>query len=328
MFDIIAIGDPIIDTHVEIDDSSAECQLIPHDNMKLCFDYGSKIPILKSFQSLGGNAANVAIGTTKLGLKSTVLSTIGDDLNGEMVISELAKYGVDTFFLTSQQNVKTRYSIVLNYKEERTILSYSDKRTYFWPKRDPETAWIYYTGLSEGFEALHQSLIRYLQKHPTVKLAFNPGSFVLKYARNAVKEIIPRTDVLLVNLEEAEAIAGTTFEKEKSYTGIIHALLEMGAKEVVLTDAERGATAGNEDEIYHMKSLPVTVVNKTGAGDSFSAAYISARYLKHDIKNALVWGIINSSSVIGKVGSHAGLLDQKGIEKFTREHPSAQPFEV
>jgi sugar/nucleoside kinase (ribokinase family) len=321
MYHILAIGDPIIDTHVRIDDSSAECQVIPHGTNKLCFDYGSKIPILNSFQSLGGNAANVGIGTAKLGLKSSLISTVGNDASGQMAVRELAKYGVDTRYLTIDAQARTRYSIVLNYLEERTILSFSDKKNYVWPEPAPETEWVYYTGLSEGFEKLHTPLLKYLKNHPTVHLAFNPGSYLMKYGRDYVKETVQRADLLIVNLEEAEMILGTTFEKEKNIKGIINKLLTLGSKEVALTDGQNGAYAGDKDEMWRMKSLPIPVIAKTGAGDSFSAGYIAARYYGHDIKHALAWGVANSSGVIQKEGPHSGLLDQKGIEAMLKQFP-------
>ncbi len=328
MFNLLAIGDPIIDTHVRIDDSNSGCQLIPHGKMKLCFDYGSKIPIRTSFQSLGGNAANVSVGATKLGLESAILSTVGDDTNGKMAIRELAKYGVDTSYLSTDKKSHTRYSVVLNYKEERTILSYSDHKNYFWPKPEPETAWIYYTGLSEGFESLHEDLMDYLERHPTVRLAFNPGSGLLKFGRAYLPEIISRADLLIVNLEEAESITGETIEKEKTYSALINQLLKMGAKEVALTDAEKGAWAGNKDELWHLKSFPVTVVSKTGAGDAFSAGYLSARYYEHDLKHALAWGVANSTAVIQKEDPHSGLLDRKGVELLLNKFKTIVPTAV
>ncbi len=328
MFNLIAIGDPIIDTHVRIDDSDNGCQLIPHVKMKLCFDYGSKIPIRNSFQTLGGNAANVSVGATKLGLRSAILSTVGDETNGKMAIRELAKYGVDTSYLSTDKKSHTRYSVVLNYKEERTILSYSDRKNYFWPKPEPETDWIYYTGLSEGFNNLHENLMDYLGRHPTVRLAFNPGSNLLKFGRSYLPEIIARADLLIVNLEEAESITGETIEKEKSYGAMVHRLLGEGAKEVALTDGKQGAWAGNKDELWHMKSLPVTVVAKTGAGDAFSAGYLAARFYEHDPKHALTWGIANSSAVIQKEDPHSGLLDRKEIELFLNNYKNVRPISV
>lgn len=328
MLNLLAIGDPIVDTHVQIDDSSADCQLIPHGNLKLCLNYGQKIPILHSFQNLGGNAANVSVGAVRLGLKSGILSTIGHDVNGDKVLTDLKKAGVNTFYLTPDKNAQTRYSIVLNYKEERTILSFSDKKKYFWPNPAPATDWIYYSGLSEGFEELQENLIKHLKKHKTVKLAFNPGSYLLKYGKNYISDVLKHTDLLIVNLEEAETILGTTLKKEKSVTALMRLLLKKGPTEVALTDAERGAWAGNIDTIWHMKALPVQVVSKTGAGDAFSAGYIAARVYNHDINHALAWGVANSAHVIKHLGSTAGLANKEEVLALLRHFKTIHPFEV
>ncbi|MFA6105686.1 MAG: carbohydrate kinase family protein [Patescibacteria group bacterium] len=328
MYQLIAIGDPIIDTHVRIDDSSAECRIIPHGNIKLCFDYGSKVPIIDSFQSLGGNAPNVCVGATKLGLKTAVLSTVGKDVSGQIAIRELARYGVDTSLITIDPTAKTRYSIVLNYLKERTILSYSNKKNYAWPTPAPETEWIYYTGLGDGFETMHKHLMKYLTLHPTVRLAFNPGSYLMKFGRSYLAEIISRTDILIVNLEEAESLLNTKLAKEKSVRTIIHGLISRGAKEVAVTDAEKGAWVGNDEEVLHLNSFPVTVVAKTGAGDAFSAAYLAARFKGHDLKNALIWGITNSASVIQHEDCHTGLLDEAGIKNLTKNFPNIKPLAV
>lgn len=317
MYHILAIGDPVVDTHVQVDDSSSECQLIPHGKMKLCFEYGSKIPMLSCFQILGGNASNFGIGTTRLGLKTAIISTIGDDVNGKMILTDLAKYGVDTSYIAVDESVQTKYNIILNYKSERTILSYSHRREYIWPKPVPPTDWIYYTSLSEGFETIQEKLIKYLHDRQNVKLAFNPGSYELKFRMSRVKEMLKKTDILIVNLEEAEMIAGTNLEEQKTVAGLIRLLIKMGAKEAVITDGERGAYAGNKEEVRHTKPLPVPVVGKTGAGDSFSAGYVAARFYDHDLAHSLEWGVANSASVIQHIDSHTGLLDKRGIEKMT-----------
>lgn len=328
MFNLICVGDPIIDTHVQIDDSSAECALIPHGDLKLCLDYGRKIPILNSFQNLGGNAANVSVGAVKLGLKTAIISTIGDDVNGKKIIQDLKKNGVIIDYLQVDKKSQSRYSIVLNYKGERTILSYSDKKNYEWPDYLLGTDWIYYTGLSEGFEEIHENLLRYLKERPTTRLAFNPGSYLLKYAPGYLKEILKRTDLLIVNLQEAEAVLKTKLTEEKTPSALIHGLLKMGVKEAVITDGESGAWAGNDDVIFKMKAYPVRVIGKTGAGDAFSAGYLAARFYGHDINHALAWGTANSSSVIQHIGSGSGLLDKDSLLKMIEEKKAIQPLEV
>ncbi|MCX6781869.1 MAG: carbohydrate kinase family protein [Candidatus Magasanikbacteria bacterium] len=327
MYDIITIGDAVIDTHVNIDNASVECDVNTRA-CQLCLDYAGKIPITDSFQTLGGNAANVACGTAKLGLRTAILTTLGDDSNGKLIVSELKKFGVNTSLVQYDQKTKTRYSVVLNFRGERTILSYHEKRNYRWPKKSPPTDWIYFTSMSEGFEPVQDQLLEYIDKHQNVKLVFNPGSFQLKSSIAQVKEILPKTDLLIVNLEEAERILGTTFKKEKSIRAIIHKLLSLGAKEVAITDAARGASAGNEEEMWTIPTYPVEVVAKTGAGDAFSAGYVAARFNNHDIQNALKWGIANSTSVITQHGPQKGLADEKKIKLIISKNSSVVPKRI
>ena len=325
MFHIIAIGDPLIDTHVQIADDCEKCELHKKKSDKLCFNYGEKIPIVDSFQSLGGNAPNVAVGTVVLGMTSSLISSVGDDAYGHLALEELRQRGVDTKLVSIDKKNKTRYAIVLNYRGERTILSYSEKKNYVWPKEMPGANWIYYTGLSAGFEPMQEKLISFLKKNQNTKLAVNPGSYILKYAVNKIKEIIPLTDVLIVNAEEAARITGKKIKSEKDIEKCIYELLKLGAKEVVLTDGIRGSWAATKKEFWRLKSFPTKVVAKTGAGDAFSSAYIAAKFYGHDIKKALLWGTANSTSVIEQHGPHDGLLDEKGIKKMINRFSDVRP---
>ncbi|MFA5127648.1 MAG: carbohydrate kinase family protein [Patescibacteria group bacterium] len=327
MYDLITVGDAVVDTHVNIDNASVECD-VDTRACRLCLDYASKIPITGSFQSLGGNAANVACGATKLGMNSAIVTSIGADSNGRIILEELKKSKVDTSLVYRDKQTQTRYSVVLNFRAERTILSYHEKRNYKLPKKMPATEWIYYTSMSGGFENLQNALLQYLDDHPSVKLAYNPGSFQLKSAMNEVKEILPRADLLIVNLQEAELIADTTLKKEKTITSLVHKLLSLGAKEVVITDAEHGAIAGNTDEIWSMDTYKIEVVSKTGAGDAFSAAYLAARNYEHDIRLALTWGAAMSAAVIAEHGPQKGLIGQKALQKMIDRFPNIKPKKI
>ncbi len=324
---LLVIGDATIDTQLMIDDASLECDF-DHTNCKLCLDYAAKIPVKESFQAVGGNGANVAIGTAKLDVSTSILTSIGNDSSGELVINELKNNGVETNLITIDIKTPTRYSTVLNFKGERTILVYHHKRQYVWPKNEPEVDWIYFTGLSEGFENLLESLEKYLRKHPTVRLAYNPGSFQLKNSLETVREMLKITDLLIVNRQEAEKILGTTLKKEKSARALIHELINLGAQEVVITDAASGAMAGDEENVYKMESYPVKVVAKTGAGDAFSSGYLAAKITGNDITTCLVWGIANSCSVIQQPSSHLGLLRPMGMKKMINTFPGTKPIKV
>lgn len=322
---IIAIGDLVLDTHVKIDDASIECSLDGH-SCKLCLDYAAKVPVTDSFQTIGGNAANLALGTAKLGLNTSIISTIGDDSNGKIINSELKKNKINTNLITKDKKTKTRYSIVLNFKGERTILSYHNKKNYHWPKKMPKSDWIYYTSLSDGFAPLQKNLLKFLKQNKNTKLAFNPGSFQLKYNLNLCKEILSFTDLLILNLEEAQVLSGVNLSK--SSMTLADALMKMGAKEVVITDGPRGAFAGNTQTIWEMTPYDVPIVSKTGAGDSFSAGYLSAKILGHDLPTCLTWGTANSCSVLGHFGVEEGQLNQQGIKKMIQKFKNIQPVRL
>lgn len=327
MYNLITVGDVVMDTHVDLNEATVECNLDGR-NCRLCLDYADKIPIADSFQALGGNVANVAAGGQKLGLKTAIISTIGEDSNAKIIMEELQRLKIDTDFIATDSKVKTRYSIILNFQGEKTVLSYHQKRKYAWPKNLPSPDWFYYSSLSDGFEDLQEKIINYLAKHRTVRLAYNPGSFQLKNNPDRVREIIALADVVILNLEEAEKVLDTTLKKEKNITAFIHKLLSLGAKEAAITNAAEGAWAGNIDEVWQMKGLPVKVASKTGAGDAFSSGYLSAKILGHDIEEALRWGIYNSSGVIQEHGAQNGLLDTAGIKKISAKFPDIRPVKI
>ena len=326
MFNLITIGDAVIDTNIFIDDATLDCDY-NHENCLLCLNYASKIPITDSFQALGGNAANVAVSAAMLGLTSAVLTSVGNDANGQLIQEELEKHGVNTDLLSLDKQTKTRYSVVLNFKKERTILSYHQKREYDFPENLRESDWIYYTSLSEGYEALQANLLNFLGKHKSARLAYNPGSIQLKNL-DLVKEVLLHTDILIVNLEEAEKILNTNLNETKSIRVLVNGLLGLGAKEVAITNSGEGAWAGDANDLWHMASFPVEVLFKTGAGDAFSSGYLAARFYSHDLSVALSWGIANSCATISSPGPEKNLLNKKEIIKMISKFSSIKPVAV
>ena len=84
MLDIISIGDATLDTFVKINDASVMCTL-EKETCMLCLNYADKIPIVRLDQKVAGNAANVAVGASRLGLRSGLYSMIGSDDTGKIL---------------------------------------------------------------------------------------------------------------------------------------------------------------------------------------------------------------------------------------------------
>ena len=319
MFDLITIGDALIDTFFVLDEKNVGCTL-NQNKKKLCFNYANKMSIEHSTLSVGGNAANVAVGVRKLGLDVAIRTHLGDDINGHVVYDALETSGVDTSLVSVRPEDQTRYSVVLNFKSERTILSYHGKRKYTLPKL-PNAKWLYYTSMGSGFEKVQNKILNYLKKHPECKLAMNPGSYQMKKGLIAIKRALPHVAVLLVNKEEGESIVG----KRNSIGALINALHKTGPTVVVVTDSTRGSYASNGVNIYKMPAYPIKPMAKTGAGDAYTSGFLTATILGKTIPEAMQWGTANAGGVIKQFGAQKGLLSRSNINKIIKKYPNVKP---
>jgi sugar/nucleoside kinase (ribokinase family) len=314
MFDITTIGDSTIDTflHLEADGTVVS---VNKKHKTLTLGYGAKIGIDDTAQSVGGNAANVAVGLARLGHKTSIVTELGDDINGHMIADHFKSENVNTS-LTRFVPHDTRYSVVLNVLGERTILSGKSKRNYVLPNLKPTQA-IYYTSLGASFEKLQSQLIKHLTKHPEIFVAMNPGSYQIAHGKESILKMIPYTDLLLLNKEEAYALTGLSNEKKA-----IQELSKRGVDIVVITDGDRGATAGDGQAQYHIKALETNPVGKTGAGDAFSTGFLHAILQSQDIVTALENGILNANSVMGHLGAQIGLLTESKLKAARKKYGS------
>lgn len=320
MFDIITIGDSTFDTFIVLDEKESSCEL-RKDKKLLCLNYADKTPIIHSAQSAGGNAANVAVGAKKLGLSTSILTELGDDITGHIIRHELEEAGVDTSLIKILRGKETRYSVVLNYKSERTVLSYHAKRKYSFPHL-PHAKWLYYTSLGKSFEVLQEKLISYLKKHPSVRLASNPGSYQCKQELQTTRKILEYVDILFVNKEEAACLAGT---KPSDIKETMKKLSKAGVKMTVITDSEQGSYCYDGTQILHMGVYPVTPVAKTGAGDAYASGFLTAIIRHKKPEEAMKWGSANAAGVIQVFGAQRGLCSKRGLLKYMAAYPAVVP---
>jgi len=75
MFDLISIGDCVVDTFIPLTDA----KIINSDGeAMLAMRFGDKIPVGDSVSIVAGNAANNAVGSSRLGLKTAIYTNVGD----------------------------------------------------------------------------------------------------------------------------------------------------------------------------------------------------------------------------------------------------------
>ena len=304
--ELLSIGDATMDVYIVPTESETLCQMDDRDSL-ICFSYGDKIPVKSIDFSVGGNAANNAVGTRRLGIKSGLVSTLGADLVGNQILQKLTDENVDLTYVIQQPNAASNYSTAINYGGERTIFTYHAPRSYEFPVHLPPTEWMYLTSMGESFGPFYKHLASWLNDNPKVKLAFNPGSRQLRAGIDSLKEVMEKTYLIYVNRKEAEMLTGLeeTNKKEKE---LLTKLSALGPKMCVITDGGNGSFVYDGKRFVRAGILPVDAYERTGAGDSFGSGMLSALIKGKEFEEALLWGSVNSASVIGYIGPQRGLL--------------------
>ncbi len=317
--DILAIGDIVTDAFIKIKDATVNCE-IDNTACKLCMSFGDKVPY-ESVEEIRavGNSANATVCAARLGLHSALIAGVGDDSNGRNCLEVLAKEKVETGYISISKEHPTNYHYVLWYDVDRTILVKHAPFIYKIPELSHKPKWLYLSSLGESAKDFHTEILDYLHLNPSIKLAFQPGTFQMKLGIDGLRGIYERTDFLCLNKEEAERILKlpTTEPKE-----ILKHLVELGPKIVILTDGFNGAYAYDHGQMYFMPIYPHTPFERTGAGDAFSSTVVSALVMGKTIEEALTWAPINAMSVVQCVGAQRGLLTQTQLLAFLTKAPS------
>lgn len=317
--DFLAIGDIVIDAFIKMHDAHVHCK-IDTNACELCVPFGDKIP----YDSVHvvpavGNSPNAAVSSSRLGLRTALVTNVGKDDHGKECIKALKKDNVITKFVNVEKGKNTNYHYVLWYDVDRTILVKHENFTYKFPKVG-KVNWLYLSSLAETTLDYHQEIAEYLNKNPETKLAFQPGTFQMKLGPEKLKNLYTRTEIFFCNKEEAARI---TNKETTDILELSKALNALGPKIVVISDGPEGAYLFHNSELWHLPIYPdiAPPVDRTGAGDAFASTMTAALALGKPMLEAFTWGPINSMSVVQKIGAQAGLLTRNKLEEYLRNAP-------
>ena len=154
---------------------------------------------------------------------------------------------------------------------------------------------------------------------PKLNDAAKNADFVLlgNIANHALKELIKRADIFIVNDSEAKLISG-----ERNIILAGESLLKLGAKSAVVKTGEYGAMLFHKDGFFVIPAYPVRDLrDPTGAGDTFAGALagVLAGSGKTDftaIKNAMLTGAAAASMTVESFSSDK--LEEAGLDEIKR----------
>ena len=92
-FDFVAVGNAKVDIFLQVHDTNKHFRLDPETG-ELRIKSGDKASIDSASIVIGGNAANVSVGVSRMGFKSAIVAEIGSDEFADKIINSLKNENV------------------------------------------------------------------------------------------------------------------------------------------------------------------------------------------------------------------------------------------
>jgi sugar/nucleoside kinase (ribokinase family) len=320
--DVLSVGDVVTDAFIKLLDDRASVQATDSGKV-LSMQFGTKIPFDHSeVLSAVGNAANAAVNFSRLGLNSGLVSNVGGDSAGRDIIHTLDLADVDTRFVRINPKKVSNYHYVLWYKEERTILIKHEEYDYKWPhlRKHEMPKWVYFSSISEHALGYHDEVIESLNRHPEIKLAFQPGTFQMEAGVERLRHVYERSELVALNREEAVYVTGGNYDDLHDLFNRLH---DLGPRIVLISDGPSGSYASDGENRFKMPIYPdpKPPVERTGAGDAFTSTFVAAIIKGNTVDGALQWAPISSMNVVQHVGAQAGLLSERELAEYLKKAP-------
>lgn len=323
-YDILAVGNAIIDVFSQCDDDFLQQHAIEKGGMSL-LDAAASQSLLAAISAIappqlisGGSAANTAVGLAALGGKAAFVGRVHDDELGTAFCLDIKAAGV-TFAATPAQNgAPTASSIILVTPDAaRSMNTFLGASIEFQPEdiqlaAAADAAVIYLEGYlfdaPAGPAIFAQAAQMAVQNQARIALSLSDPWCVDRHRADLRQYVTDHVDILFANEDEAISLVETD---HATSVQMLRGLVD----EVVITRGPLGAVVCHAGQQILVDAMPQgPVIDTTGAGDLFAAGYLFGRTHGYD---ALISGQI-ASMLAGEVISHIGARPHADLQALIK----------
>lgn len=312
-------------------------------------DVGAPFVDIKSFAAyVGGSPTNIAVGAQRLGLKTAVLTAVGDDPVADFILKFLNQEGVETKFIPRKPGTRTS-AVVLGieppdkfplvyYRDNCADIALTIDDALKTPVASCRVFEFSGTGLSR--EPSRSATIFAIEQAKAagativLDVDFRPNQWHDARAFGVVvRSVLPLVDIVLGTEDECKAVTLTDPTQVNvadsqisgarvagDLPGAVQAMQRRGPKTIVVKRGEKGATLFETGKSpVEVPGFPVEVYNVLGAGDAFAAGFIYGLVKGWDFYKAARMGNAGGAIVVTRHGCANFMAYEDEAMRFVAE---------
>jgi ribokinase len=259
----------------------------------------------------GGPVPTAMVTLAKLGAKVCFVGKAGGDGEGQKVLKNLKKEGVNTdYLIVDKKSTTAKAFIWIDEKTgKRTVVL---DQTKIRPTKKSELLFldkvkIRFLHLDFREPEINIFLAKWAKKQKA-KVILDMGS-----QRGDVEKIFPLVDYLVVSKRFAYS-----YTRSDDLFEALNILIKKGFKCVVITAGEEGSVCATPDRIFHKPAFKVKVKDTTGAGDVFHGAFIFGLLKNWDLEKIIEFSNACAALKCTQLGGRAGIPTLIEVKRFLK----------
>jgi sugar/nucleoside kinase (ribokinase family) len=275
-----------------------------------------------------GAEGNVAIGASRLGVSSGIITRVGDDEFGRFLLSTLGSENVDTSNVTIDKEASTGiFFVQRGYPIPNKSEIFYYRHGSAGSKLSPQDVNIDYvqsakifhvTGITPALsETANQATIHAIQraKEHKVKISFDTNVrrklWNNDHACRVLRSLCESADIIFTSPSDAKIIFN--IEDPKSIAKMLH---DRGVRTVVVKLGDKGSFASSNGEVAVQSVIPVIVEDPTGAGDAFAATFLATHLRGWKLTESLKAATATAALVVTVRGDFENIPDLNSLKTF------------
>lgn len=247
------------------------------------------------FMNQGGKGANQAVAVKRLGGNLIFVAKLGNDILGQQSVDYFKKEGIDTKYITLDENSASGANMLLNEQDVDKVVEEMCEGDILLMQLEIPIQTVEYAA-RKAFEK-------------GVKVVLNPAP-----ARSLPKELLRYLFMITPNRIEAEMLTGIKIVNDADAERVAKEISAMGVQNIIVTLGSKGCLVREGDTSYCVDAFKVEPVDTTAAGDTFNGALCVGLAEGMNLRQSAGMASKASSVAVTRMGAQSSIPYRKELD--------------